>query len=141
MSFRRALILLIVVVCGVSLGLSATQPAEAAANHCKASSCSNKDPNVMGCAKDAITIQTTKPGAAIPVQLRWSPKCKAGWARLTDKAGSWWSFRLEVNNGSYYTAVGSPYFKAYTRMSGSTKRMRACIRQYSSSTWNCTRWF
>ncbi|MEU6074899.1 DUF2690 domain-containing protein [Micromonospora sp. NPDC047074] len=141
MDFKRVLVMLASMVLAVGVGLSVAAPSEAAAVRCKGSSCSNKDPNVMRCAKDAITIQQTKPGGAIPVQLRWSKKCKAGWARLSSKAGNWWTFRLEVKNGPFYTAVGSPNFRAYTRMSGSSKPMRACIKQYASSSWICTRWF
>jgi hypothetical protein len=142
MQVRKLLAMLIgiaVLTMGVSLSLAA--PAAAASTRCKGSSCSNKDPQSMGCGKDARTIDKIKPGGGGPtVQLRRSSNCRAAWARLASKAGNWWIFRLEVKNGPYYIAYGSPNLKAYTRMSGSTRLYRACIKQYASDTWDCTRW-
>jgi hypothetical protein len=116
-----------------------TRPATAAAR-CKGRSCTGKNPKVMGCGGDAQTIATKWPAGGGPkVQLRYSKKCRAAWARLASKTPSW-AFMLDVKGGPNYTAYGSPFYRAYTKMAGRPLRFRACVKQWSSNAWSCTRW-
>src|SRR3954451_22106524 len=63
--------------------------ATAAAVKCKGKSCTGKDPQTMGCEKDAKVTASRRPGGGGPkVELRYSKKCRAGWARI-QKAVSW----------------------------------------------------
>ncbi|MFJ9610167.1 DUF2690 domain-containing protein [Kitasatospora sp. NPDC101176] len=53
----------------------AAAPASAATS-CYASSCTGLDPANTTCANDAITVSTDG-----PLELRYSPSCRAAWAR------------------------------------------------------------
>lgn len=111
----------------------------ATAVKCKGSSCTGKDPQVMGCEKDAKTIASTRPGGGGPkVELRYSKKCRAGWARI-QKAASW-PFMLSVKDRPNYTETSSNDYRRYTKMAGKPLKFRACVKQYSSDAWTCTRW-
>jgi len=94
----------------------------------------------MNCGTDAIRIASRAPGGGGPtIDLRRSRSCHAAWVRLRSRSEGW-LFALEVKNGPRYVAYGSEFFRAYTLMTGSRKPYRACIKQYSSDTWNCTGW-
>lgn len=50
--------------------------------------CSGRDPQDMGCAADAITLNTAYlPGSQAILELRWSPRCKTEWARVSGPGG------------------------------------------------------
>ncbi|MFJ4187198.1 DUF2690 domain-containing protein [Kitasatospora sp. NPDC089509] len=53
----------------------AAVPASAATS-CYASSCTGLDPATTTCANDAVTVLTDG-----PLELRYSPSCRAAWAR------------------------------------------------------------
>ncbi|MFD5461566.1 DUF2690 domain-containing protein [Kitasatospora sp. NPDC127059] len=59
----------------VSGAMLAAGPASAATS-CYASSCTGLDPATTTCANDAITVSTDG-----PLELRYSPSCRAAWAR------------------------------------------------------------
>ncbi|MGB3437774.1 MAG: DUF2690 domain-containing protein [Actinophytocola sp.] len=118
---------------------ASTPQATAAAVKCKGKSCTGKNPQTMGCEKDAKTIANTRPGGGGPkVELRYSKKCRAGWARIQRAAS--WPFMLSVKNGPNYTEISSNDYRRYTKMAGKPLKFRACVKQYSSDAWTCTRW-
>ena len=49
---------------------------------CYGASCNGRDPQSMGCAADARTL-STKTGAGVRVELRYSNRCHARWARTS----------------------------------------------------------
>ncbi|MER7754235.1 DUF2690 domain-containing protein [Kitasatospora sp. NPDC097643] len=58
------------------------KPAPAAPT-CQAVGCAHKDPKATGCGKDARTLQTDVV-AKVVVYLRYSQKCQAAWAAITE---------------------------------------------------------
>jgi uncharacterized protein DUF2690 len=112
---------LVVAVCAAVIGTSAfTAPAPAAATaaaSCYASSCSGKNPDSTGCSSDARTIYRapTSPIAYPHVELRYSPTCRAAWARAVDAETGVEFWVYNRGNGqqqiSYYYGPGS-----YTNM-------------------------
>lgn len=121
----------------VNAAASASQ-ASAAVN-CRDKSCSNKNPHATKCDRDARTLDKVTPGGGGPrIELRYSKKCKAAWARMEKAAG--WPFRLEIRHGPFHNAHGSPNYRAYTKMTGVSETYRACVKQYSSDSWTCTGW-
>ncbi|MFF2038946.1 DUF2690 domain-containing protein [Kitasatospora sp. NPDC058170] len=52
---------------------------------CQAIGCSHKDPKTTGCGADARTLQTVNIGKVV-VYLRYSQKCQAAWAAITEGA-------------------------------------------------------
>jgi hypothetical protein len=112
---------------------------QASVASCKDKPCSNKNPHTTKCDKDARTIDKVTPGGGGPkVELRYSKKCRAAWARMETAVG--WPFRLEVRNGPFYNAYGSLNYRAYTKMTGVSETYRACVKQYASDSWTCTGW-
>lgn len=107
---------------------------------CKGKSCTGKNPHTMGCDRDAKTIATKVPGGGGPkVQLRYSKKCDAAWARLATNTPSW-PFMLAVKNHKNYVEYGSSLYRAYTQMAGRPLKYKACVKGYSSDHWYCTSW-
>jgi len=53
---------------------------------CYGTSCNGKDPQAMGCATDARTI-ANRVGNGVRVELRYSKRCDARWARSTNITG------------------------------------------------------
>jgi len=62
-------------------------PAQASAASCFGNYCSGKDPKQTRCGEDGITVASAQiPGTEGPIgilELRWSRKCQANWARVT----------------------------------------------------------
>ncbi|MBP0451732.1 DUF2690 domain-containing protein [Kitasatospora sp. RG8] len=63
----------------------AAKPASPAppASACQAMGCSHKDPKATGCGADARTLQTNNIGKVV-IYLRYSQKCQAAWAAITE---------------------------------------------------------
>lgn len=80
---------LILILCAVSPAPAAAQPAQAL--HCSGAGCNGKDPQVYGCWRDAVTIETSPmPGTAAAgwqevVEMRYSAQCGARWSRVTSR--------------------------------------------------------
>jgi hypothetical protein len=51
---------------------------------CYANSCYGEDPDATGCSSDARTIYNAPDASGPRVQLRYSPTCRAAWARAID---------------------------------------------------------
>ncbi|WP_242426794.1 MULTISPECIES: DUF2690 domain-containing protein [unclassified Streptomyces] len=84
--------------------LLASSPASAATS-CYGPDCTGKDPSTTVCQNDARTVGTTASG----VELRYSPTCRAAWARKSgDTAMTIW---VESNTGlsqaAYHTGSGT----------------------------------
>ncbi|WP_424229188.1 hypothetical protein [Actinophytocola sp.] len=45
-----------------------------------------------------------------------------------------------MKNGPNYTEISSNDYRRYTKMAGKPLKFRACVKQYSSDAWTCTRW-
>lgn len=50
---------------------------------CKGSSCAGRNPETMGCSKDAVTKGNVYSRDILTVEIRYSKKCDAWWARVT----------------------------------------------------------
>ncbi|MFD5464991.1 DUF2690 domain-containing protein [Kitasatospora sp. NPDC127059] len=131
-----------IAVTGLLLGAGAS-PAFAATS-CYASSCSGLNPAATTCADDARTIQTSSFG----VELRYSPSCRAAWARrasgmngVGDTISIWNDSSSAPDfNALHVPANGSgPY---YTRMVNDADiKSRACDVVDSYGGVSCTDWF
>jgi hypothetical protein len=94
-------------------------PAEAAT--CSRSKCTGKDPQATGCAADATNLQSrvvknSKGKLVGRVDIRWSPKCGAVWARTRSESGKRFlvAYLVSCDTGTAYagtrngTSVWSP---------------------------------
>ncbi|MDV9193477.1 DUF2690 domain-containing protein [Streptomyces sp. SR27] len=89
--------------------LLASSPASAATS-CYGSDCTGKDPSTTVCQNDARTVATTGLG----VELRYSPTCRAAWARTgADTAMTIW---VESNTGLSQSAYHSGNDTVWTAM-------------------------
>ncbi|MER7850763.1 DUF2690 domain-containing protein [Kitasatospora sp. NPDC096077] len=128
-----------IAVTGLLLGAGAT-PAFAATS-CYASSCSGLNPANTTCASDARTIDTSVLG----VELRYSPSCRAAWARRSAGMNgigdtiSIHSTGREVRSvyvpsnasGPFYTAmVNDANVQSYACDEEDNNGGRACSTQY-----------
>ena len=72
---------------------------------------SGKDPEAVGASADAITVATAN-GPGYQVQLRWSPKYKANWARIVVYPTKLiFSMAIQAEQDTGYTQIH--YFSAY----------------------------
>ncbi|WP_329275940.1 DUF2690 domain-containing protein [Streptomyces sp. NBC_00691] len=115
-----------------------TTPASAATS-CYASSCEGLDPSTTVCQNDAKTVATTDyPG----VELRYSPTCRAAWARYSRGAAFSMNVTVERWNGSTGTERYRTYYSGngagvWTRMvNDAGLQARACGRE--SDGWGCS---
>ena len=72
------------VLAATLLAFVPAMPASAAG--CYAASCEGKDPSALGCAADAYTVAVVyddRLGYIEGLELRYSPTCRANWARLS----------------------------------------------------------
>lgn len=74
-------VMLFAVCIGVVAFLAAPAPAQARAG-CWGAGCRGKDPQAMGCNRDAITLASVVERGA-RVELRYSYACNARWSRFT----------------------------------------------------------
>ncbi|MEU2241516.1 DUF2690 domain-containing protein [Streptomyces sp. NPDC018338] len=115
--------------------LLASSPASAATS-CYGSGCTGLDPATTVCQSDARTVRT----AAWGVELRYSPTCRAAWARKTS-GGSldteiWVHNSQGASRGVYYGGNGT----AYTAMVNDKDILAwACeVRAYETRQTDCT---
>lgn len=74
-------VMLFAVCIGIVAFLAAPAPAQARAG-CWGAGCRGKDPQAMGCNRDAITLASVVERGA-RVELRYSYACNAKWSRFT----------------------------------------------------------
>ncbi len=80
---------------------------------CSGAGCSGIDPKDRGCDATARTIAERLSGARL--EIRYSPVCKAAWARIT-RAAVGDSVRISAGGGPATAADVQTNFDAYTRM-------------------------
>jgi hypothetical protein len=56
-------------------------------NLCSGANCRGKDPVAAGCSKTAVTL-AVRTGGGVRIELRYSARCRAKWARVTNLAGN-----------------------------------------------------
>ncbi|GGU72657.1 hypothetical protein GCM10010275_04020 [Streptomyces litmocidini] len=119
--------------------LLASSPASAATS-CYASTCEGLDPSTTICQNDARTVMDSYyPG----VELRYSPTCRAAWARYS--MGAAFSFKVSVERKDSTMKFETPYYgngaTVWTRMiNDAGLYARACGR-VSEADWGCTGWY
>lgn len=115
--------------------ISGASPASAATS-CYGSSCTGLDPATTVCQTDARTVRTADWG----VELRYSPTCRAAWARKTSGASFDTVIRVHNSQGAsagvYYGGNGT----AYTAMVNDKDILAwACeVRAYETLQTHCT---
>jgi hypothetical protein len=115
-------------------GLVAPSPASAATS-CYGSSCTGLDPSATTCQNDAETVEG--PGGIpgnIAIELRYSPSCRAAWARLKNATSSN-HITVENTNGNTYSASGTGTI--FTRMVND-KGIESWACGYASFGYECT---
>ncbi|MFC9811910.1 DUF2690 domain-containing protein [Streptomyces virginiae] len=114
----------------------ASTPASAATS-CLGSTCTGKDPATTTCQNDAKTVTTSILGT----ELRYSPSCRAAWARYP--GGTDWAHTIKVENsqGNAYSTRfnGGGGGAVWTRMVNDKDIVsRACATDdggYACSSW------
>ncbi|MFB7592619.1 DUF2690 domain-containing protein [Streptomyces sp. NPDC056169] len=115
--------------------ISGASPASAAIP-CQGSGCAGLDPATTVCQSDARTVRTADWG----VELRYSPTCRAAWARKTSGASFDTVIRVHNSQGAsesvYYGGNGT----AYTAMVSDKDILAwACeVRAYETLQTHCT---
>ncbi|BCB89306.1 DUF2690 domain-containing protein [Phytohabitans suffuscus] len=136
---KRALARVLLVLVGVS-GVIAV-PTAAYAVSCSGAGCDGDNPQEYGCSQDAFTVLQHHDRSAGTVQMRYSFKCAAAWAR-TSAGGI--GFRIERQSPNRIeTGVGPPYGgDAWTRMVGGVFfRARVCVTvPVSGGALSCSGW-
>ncbi|MFH9983394.1 DUF2690 domain-containing protein [Streptomyces sp. NPDC017179] len=110
----------------VATGVALAPTAQAAPTAgCSGSRCKGLEPTAQGCASDAYTVTSVSTSQGL-VELRYSPSCRANWARISNAAPGTWFWVQQCNDGyseQYY--VPSGYTSAYTYMVDGTVLTRA----------------
>ncbi|NUR61111.1 MAG: DUF2690 domain-containing protein [Catenulispora sp.] len=110
--------------------------ASAASPGCKRSGCLGKDPGATGCANDGKTLITANDGK-VTLYIRYSPRCEAAWAKLTEGAPND-TATITTNSGQSQTALIHWGYDAYSPMvdAGNDVTLKVCGHQPEGD--NCT---
>ncbi|NER25905.1 MAG: DUF2690 domain-containing protein [Symploca sp. SIO1C2] len=94
---------------------------------CKETTCIDLDPKDTGCAQDARTL-TIKEFQSIEIELRYSIKCQASWARSTAPISSV-IYTEDTQGQKYglYTITRDGYQQHYSSM-GPGRKLKACFQ-------------
>ncbi|MEU5811084.1 MULTISPECIES: DUF2690 domain-containing protein [unclassified Streptomyces] len=112
--------------------LFASGPASAATS-CLGSTCDGLDPSTTVCQNDARTVARSAWG----VELRYSPTCRAAWARKTSGASFDTDIRVTNDLNQSYSAYYGGNGTVFTRMVNDKDiTARACELRSTGS--NCT---
>jgi hypothetical protein len=105
-------------------------PASAAG--CYAASCEGKDPSTLGCAADAYTVAVVyddRLGYIEGLELRYSPACRANWARLSARSyyPAWVSISVvnDANRNNFKTTGSFRNSYRWSPMMDGSKRVFA----------------
>ncbi|MEV6979019.1 DUF2690 domain-containing protein [Kitasatospora sp. NPDC093806] len=91
---------------------------------CSGLSCFGLDPVNAGCGADAYTVESVG-SAKGTIELRYSPSCKANWARISGaSAGQWFSVQDDKNWFQWWRTTGAT---GYGNMVDGTGAAMACI--------------
>lgn len=102
---------------------------QASAAVCDGVSCNGLDPNQAGCAADAIEAVPYVVDHGIALELRYSPSCRAKWARITP-AQFGWHFVVHNENGDQQNEsdlAPANYDHYYTNMVNGNVNAWACF--------------
>lgn len=128
-----------VAVTGAVLATLFVAPTAAhAAPTCHAFTCGFKDPQATGCAADAITAKS-KVSKSRTVELRYSPTCRAAWARISNGIDGDFA-RIENTAGQEAaTPIMPGNTSVYTKMvNDAGLQARACLMNSGNG---CTGWY
>ncbi len=123
---RMLIIAALVALPALGIPLANASLATSSAVGCRDSRCNGKSPVLMGCDRDAVSLNSVvfedhASGGTFGrqvVTLRYSPRCKASWSRVTATAGG--------------TASVTKNAAFINRYSSSTKRMTTGLGTVSS---------
>jgi hypothetical protein len=138
-----ARILAVAVISAAMLGMATTS---ARAAGCYGADCTGYDPVAMGCSADATTVEEVdiQPGSSLPggesavIQLRYSAKCGAAWARVL--ANFTTGILVENNQSDYAEYKTVPNVFSWTDMvndAGSSVHADACLGNHDINN-HCT---
>ncbi|GAA3169294.1 MULTISPECIES: DUF2690 domain-containing protein [Streptomyces] len=117
---------------------------------CYDGGCTGKDPQAMGCAADAVTIEQIYVWDNI-WDLRYSPACNAHWGRLSQNGGgNSWTTNLDgtppdAHPPYTFTAVAYSYSngfeRTWTAMGAGRDNVRMCthVEYVYPTPWYCTK--
>ncbi|WP_433087289.1 DUF2690 domain-containing protein [Dactylosporangium sp. CA-052675] len=137
---RPATMVVALAVGAVMAGLAVATPAEAATadlQRCQGATCTGLDPKDTFCFGDAMTLKERSHDGAT-IQLRYSPSCRAVWAREVD--GNVHDFLWVRNsNGEQETAHINSGTDNYTFMVNDMNiTAAACMTLYKQTAYTCT---
>ncbi|MER6396503.1 DUF2690 domain-containing protein [Kitasatospora sp. NPDC001603] len=104
-----------------------TAPTESS---CQAMGCSHKDPKATGCGADARTLLTGNIGKVV-IYLRYSQRCQAAWAAITEGAPDDWA-TITSSGGETETALihwGYDNYSAMVNAADPNATFRVCGHQ------------
>ncbi|MFH9983368.1 DUF2690 domain-containing protein [Streptomyces sp. NPDC017179] len=118
----------------------AVQAAPAAS--CYASSCHHKNPTSTGCANDAYTAKSARASDGTLVELRYSPTCRAAWARISNTHVGAEAFVQNTAGQSDSVNVSSGSDVHTSMVNDANLQARACYATNSASNFSaCTGWY
>lgn len=143
---QRAVAAILAALATSVLLMAPGSPASAAAG-CYADTCQGKDPSATNCNADGRTLDSRVSSRGVLVRLRWSPTCRAAWARI-DRASpgdrvrvqrpETWPFR------DFEAATVAPgQTSVHTRMINdlAPRVAQACGRDITNGELTCTDFF
>jgi len=153
---RRARVALLVAASSAMLTAGTTaiaSPASAAAYGCRGGSCTGYLPSQKGCDQDAttkrsLTLGGYADGRNYTIQLRYSPGCRAAWARISayyPRNREFWVFNNGTKKTEHANGSGGPAW-TITRMVGNAgTKAHACMYinngVYGGYVKECTNWY
>ncbi|MFB8204179.1 DUF2690 domain-containing protein [Kitasatospora purpeofusca] len=100
---------------------------------CSALSCYALDPVDAGCGADAYTVEAVS-SAKGTIELRYSPSCRANWARISGASAGQWFYAQDANNWyAWWRTTGTTGYGNMVDGSGSA---RACIDGGVCTSWH-----
>ncbi|TMD67604.1 MAG: DUF2690 domain-containing protein [Chloroflexi bacterium] len=130
--FSIALLVLLFGLTAIVAYAQVTPHAQAAQNShvqasCSGNGCNGLNPQTLGCAAGAYTVQTAVFSNAF-VELRYSPTCKVNWGRVWSRIGAnFLSIRIQRIDGLTYTFSGGTFTYAWSAMVyAPVMKARAC---------------
>ncbi|MFJ8434011.1 DUF2690 domain-containing protein [Kitasatospora sp. NPDC094019] len=121
-------------------GLLFASGSASAATSCYASSCTGLDPASTICQNDARTVAYTAPDG--DAELRYSPTCRAAWARAIGGGRVPAIIQVENNQGASYTVMNYGTGTVYTRMVNDKDiQARASFHFNNNSQYGYSNWY
>ncbi|MFD4910156.1 DUF2690 domain-containing protein [Kitasatospora purpeofusca] len=99
---------------------------------CYGASCHGMDPVDAGCSADAYTVES-RDSAEGTIELRYSPSCRANWARIYDASNGQQFWAENASRVVWWKAIGST---GYSDMVDGSGKVRACIDGGACTDWH-----